>query len=78
LIHVGKKLSDEPFIIASQASQVFYVEDERHKDWVVVVKTKQGTYMMLVLVFYMKKMMKKIIIVRMSLTISLSTMHMMI
>uniref|UniRef100_A0A2N9ESG6 DUF4216 domain-containing protein n=1 Tax=Fagus sylvatica TaxID=28930 RepID=A0A2N9ESG6_FAGSY len=28
--------SDEPFIIASQASQVFYVEDERHKDWVVV------------------------------------------
>ena len=40
LIHVEKKLSDEPFIIASQASQVFYVEDERHKDWVVVVKTK--------------------------------------
>ena len=78
MIHVGKKLSDEPFIIASQASQVFYVEDEKHKDWVVVVKTKQGTYMMLVLVFYMKKMMKKIIIVRMSLTISLSTMHMMI
>ena len=40
LIHVGNKLSDEPFIIASQASQVFYVEDERHKDWVVVVTTK--------------------------------------
>jgi hypothetical protein len=30
---------DEPFIIASQASQMFYVEDERHKDW-VVIKTK--------------------------------------
>jgi hypothetical protein len=30
---------DELFIIASQAFQVFYVEDERHKDW-VVIKTK--------------------------------------
>ena len=40
LIHVGKKLSDEPFIIVSQAFQVFYVKDERHKNWVVIVKTK--------------------------------------
>ena len=31
---------DEPYVLASQASQVFYVEDMRHKDWVVVVKTK--------------------------------------
>ena len=31
---------DEPYVLASQASQVFYVEDARHKDWVVVIKTK--------------------------------------
>ena len=31
---------DEPYVLASQASQVFYVEDVRHKDWMVVVKTK--------------------------------------
>ena len=40
LIHVGEKLIDEPYVLASEASQVFYVEDKRHKDWVVVVKTK--------------------------------------
>ena len=31
---------DESYVLASQASQVFYVEDVRHKDWMVVVKTK--------------------------------------
>ena len=40
LIHTGGRLIDEPYVLASQASQVFYVEDVRHKDWVVVVKTK--------------------------------------
>uniref|UniRef100_A0A7N2RD77 DUF4216 domain-containing protein n=1 Tax=Quercus lobata TaxID=97700 RepID=A0A7N2RD77_QUELO len=30
----------EPYVLVSQATQVFYVEDERHKDWYVVVKTK--------------------------------------
>ena len=40
LIHMGDRLIDEPYVSASQASQVFYVEDVRHKDWVVVVKTK--------------------------------------
>ena len=34
------RLIDEPFVLASQATQVFYVEDMRHKYWVVVVKTK--------------------------------------
>ena len=32
LIHVGKRMTDDPFILASQASQVYYVEDEREKD----------------------------------------------
>ena len=40
LIHVGEKLIDEPYALASEASQVFYVENKRHKDWVVAVKTK--------------------------------------
>ena len=31
---------DDPSVLVSQASQVFYVEDIRHKDWVGVVKTK--------------------------------------
>ena len=40
LIHTGDRLIDEPYVLASQASQVFYEEDVRHRDWVVVVKTK--------------------------------------
>ena len=32
LIHTSDQLIDEPSILASQASQVFYVEDVRHKD----------------------------------------------
>jgi hypothetical protein len=33
LIHTGDKLSDEPFILASQATQVYYVEDPVATDW---------------------------------------------
>ena len=40
LIHMGGRLIDEPYVLASQVSQLFYVEDVRHKDWAVVVKTK--------------------------------------
>ena len=40
LIHMGGQLIDEYYVLASQASQVFYVEDVRHKDWAVMVKTK--------------------------------------
>ena len=39
-IHGGEEIVDEPYVLASQATQVFYVEDKRHKDWYVVVKTK--------------------------------------
>ena len=35
---MGGQLIDEPYVLASQASQVFYVENVRHKDWAVVVK----------------------------------------
>ena len=33
-------MMDEPYVLASRATQVFYVEDKKHKDWYVVVKTK--------------------------------------
>ena len=39
-IHGGDEMIDEPYVLASQATQVFYVEDKRQKDWYVVVKTK--------------------------------------
>ena len=39
-IHGRDEMMDEPYILTSQATQVFYVEDKRHKDWYVVIKTK--------------------------------------
>ncbi|XP_071726413.1 uncharacterized protein [Rutidosis leptorrhynchoides] len=35
----GLKQTKEPYILASQAQQVFYVADPVHKDWKVVIKT---------------------------------------
>lgn len=32
--------SNDPFILASQALQVFYVKDPMNKDWQIVVRTK--------------------------------------
>ena len=40
LIHTSDQLIDEPYVLAFQVSQVFYVGDVRHKDWVVVLKSK--------------------------------------
>ncbi|GMP88319.1 hypothetical protein CsSME_00040354 [Camellia sinensis var. sinensis] len=40
LIHTGERLNDEPFVLSSQATQVYYVGDVRHENWLVVVKTK--------------------------------------
>ena len=40
LIHGGDKIMDEPYVLASQVTKVFYVEDKRHKHWYIVVKTK--------------------------------------
>ena len=40
LIHKGDRLIDELYVLTFQASEVFYVQDPRHKDWMVVVKTK--------------------------------------
>ena len=40
LFNTGEKLSDEPFILASQATQVFYVLDPIYTEWVIVVQPK--------------------------------------
>ncbi|KAF5481244.1 hypothetical protein F2P56_001912 [Juglans regia] len=45
LIHTGERITDDPFVLSSQVSQVFYVANEREPNWVVVVKTKpRDTY----------------------------------
>jgi hypothetical protein len=40
LIHIGERITDDPFVLSSQVSQVYYVANERNPNWVVVVKTK--------------------------------------
>jgi hypothetical protein len=40
LIHTGERITDDPFVLASQVSQVYYVADERILNWVVGVTTK--------------------------------------
>ncbi|XP_027186063.1 uncharacterized protein [Cicer arietinum] len=40
LKHTGKNICDDPFVFASQAKKVFYVYDERNKDWPVVLNAK--------------------------------------
>ena len=39
-IHGGDEMMDEPYVLASQAIQVFYVEDKMSKNWYVVIKIK--------------------------------------
>ncbi|XP_055961083.1 uncharacterized protein LOC130015301 [Mercurialis annua] len=40
LIHKGDLLSDEPFIFASQAEQVIFVQDRRDHDWFIPIPIK--------------------------------------
>jgi hypothetical protein len=40
LFNTGEKISDEPFILSSQASQVYYVPDPIETEWVTVVQPK--------------------------------------
>jgi hypothetical protein len=40
LFNTGEKISDEPFILASQESQVYYVVDLVETEWVTVVQPK--------------------------------------
>ena len=40
LIHTGQSKVDKPYILASKAYQVYYVADESHWDWNMVVHLK--------------------------------------
>jgi hypothetical protein len=40
LIHTGARITDDPFVLPSQISQVYYVQDPIHPNWNVAVKTK--------------------------------------
>ena len=40
LLYKTEHASNEPFILASQAQQVFYVQDPTEEDWNVVIKMK--------------------------------------
>jgi hypothetical protein len=40
LVHKGEMITDEPYVLTSQVNQVFYVEDERDRDWACAVKIK--------------------------------------
>jgi hypothetical protein len=40
LIHTGAWITDDPFILPNQVSQVYYVEDPKNPNWVVAVRTK--------------------------------------
>jgi len=40
LIHIGDNITDDPFILSYQASQVYYVVDDRNPNWVAVLQTK--------------------------------------
>ena len=39
-IHKRITLKDDPYILSSQANQVFYIEDEKDKGWAHVVRVK--------------------------------------
>ena len=41
LFNTGEKISDEPFILASQAVQVYYVPEAIDTDWVAAVQSVQ-------------------------------------
>lgn len=44
LFNSGAKLNDEPFILASQATQVYYVEDPIDNDWCAVIQSKSRDF----------------------------------
>ena len=40
LIHTGASLDDEPYLVADEAQQVYYVPDPKHNEWCMVVHVK--------------------------------------
>jgi hypothetical protein len=40
LVHRGDNITNEPYVLTSQVSQVFYVDDDRDPNWACAVRTK--------------------------------------
>jgi hypothetical protein len=40
LVHRRDKITDEPYVLTFQVSQVYYVNDDRDPDWACAVRTK--------------------------------------
>jgi hypothetical protein len=40
LIHMGVQITDDPFVLPNQVSQVYYVQDPKNSNLAVVVRTK--------------------------------------
>ena len=40
LIHTGVSSDDEPYLVADEAQQLYYVPDPKHTDWFMVVHVK--------------------------------------
>jgi hypothetical protein len=40
LVHMGDNITDEPYVLTSQVSQVFYVDDDRDPNWACAVRIK--------------------------------------
>ena len=40
LFHTGALPDDEPYIVANEAQQVYYVPDPKNKDWHMVIQVK--------------------------------------
>lgn len=39
LVHTGKLITDEPYVLTTQVDQVFYIEDEQDLGWACAVGT---------------------------------------
>jgi hypothetical protein len=37
-VHMGEMITNEPYVLTSQVDQVFYVKDERGRDWTCAVR----------------------------------------
>ena len=40
LVQNREQITDEPYMLSSQVSQCFYIEDERHPNWSSMFRTK--------------------------------------
>jgi hypothetical protein len=46
LIHTGAGITDDQFVLPNQVSQVYYVQDPKHPNWVVVAQNQETCIML--------------------------------